>query len=1216
MAIVAGTSIHSVEPGPSSPEDGSNFRRSLQIDMKGLVGDAIGNMSISPGSRDVVLATRNGLFIIDLEAPLNVPRFLPQGGTWDVADVQWNPHVVRGEYIVSTSSEKLLIWNLFLTGKTSIEHVLRSHYRAITDINWHTTDPDIVVSTGIDSWLWAWDLRATQKPIMGLCAFGSGGTQVKWNRRDGNLLASSHQNEVLLWDRRKGSLPISRIQAHTAKIYGIDWAHERTNEIVTCSLDKTIKIWDTQNLMPSEPKITIQTEYPVWRARDLPFGQGLLSLPQRGQTALEMYSHDNPLIPVEIFEGHADVVKEFVWRRGGSEFQLITWSKDKTLRFWPVDPDVMQKAGNQPCVPPGFAMPQHTEPKVTFSNPPVGTDLPPALSAPVGNRAILAEVRAPFHNRHVKVNQTRFTSEWDVPRPEPEIIRKDSSVTQSKPIPIAHEKGGTMTRGHIGGKSQISALDWLSSVKVGAKRDGSSGPGSGADSGNVSRFNSKSRPPSLLDRSASRAMSMIVSDTGERSNDGYHEGDSIQSLQDEITSVVSRLSTSKVKLEKAELTKKRTCTFGLHGPWGDSTSVFIRVSFTFPRDYPQASHPQGTPSVDLERNPLISMKSRAFMLRRLRAIREKNRPCLEKCLRFLLMGDEDDTAGRHPGMDSESSSDEDAPKPPRTRRGASFSLLRSDKNLAEPRTSQGVFSVNGALVCFFRAPPRIVRNPMREISVSPSLPSHSMDTAPRLFRSPVFLSDAVRLLSHAAQDRDEVVDLRPADDANNILRIMTNLFTFPQYKSRRVSEPSKSYEDMPSAYSLLPTRRSTVFIKDASVLAGIDIAAAQDYIFDISDPPDTCKKNAEIARIRGRVDHERVFKVLGAVLVGFSKSYYSTPPDSMANAANDLMIMHVVKKLYDDLSRNKDIQMLAMLSLFLLRISSMPTNSSQTPDVNTPASEFRRPLNHKNLSLSPIWSPGSPSSSFQHIAPALDSPSSSRGSWSSLFNANTMRHFVGGPRTRTAIPVPENPRMQRGYSSPLQGHRRDPQPPTPTTKSWSEATVLPPIASTVTFSSAGHVRHPTFSQVLSTRPMTVDKKRILVNVWPRVWQQELTLDMRGQLLCHVMFYAEVLLAWQLPAKRSELLKSVERELRSTPVDPVIIERSIGSDGLGYTYSSPLLSLSSASERAIIQLHDAVDAPVHKPPARGKDVPNCELLDSTVLARMETGLCYYTVILTS
>lgn len=81
-------------------------------------------MSISPASRDIVLAayvrllafldmchsyfdSRRGLFIIDLDYPLRIPRFLPQGGTWDVADVQWNPHPSHAQYIVSTSSEKL-----------------------------------------------------------------------------------------------------------------------------------------------------------------------------------------------------------------------------------------------------------------------------------------------------------------------------------------------------------------------------------------------------------------------------------------------------------------------------------------------------------------------------------------------------------------------------------------------------------------------------------------------------------------------------------------------------------------------------------------------------------------------------------------------------------------------------------------------------------------------------------------------------------------------------------------------------------------------------------------------------------------------------------------------------------------------------------------------------------------------------------------------------
>lgn len=64
-----------------------------------------------------------------------------------------------------------LIWNLRLGGKTSIQHILKAHYRAITDINWHTTECDVVCSIGVDSWIWAWDIRTARKPIFGAIFF-------------------------------------------------------------------------------------------------------------------------------------------------------------------------------------------------------------------------------------------------------------------------------------------------------------------------------------------------------------------------------------------------------------------------------------------------------------------------------------------------------------------------------------------------------------------------------------------------------------------------------------------------------------------------------------------------------------------------------------------------------------------------------------------------------------------------------------------------------------------------------------------------------------------------------------------------------------------------------------------------------------------------------------------------------------------------------------
>jgi hypothetical protein len=98
--------------------------------------------------------------------------------------------------------------------------------------------------------------------------------------------------------------------------------------------------------------------------------------------------------------------------------------------------------------------------------------------------------------------------------------------------------------------------------------------------------------------------------------------------------------------------------------------------------------------LDLERSPLISIRNRAFMLRRLRMLRETRRPCLEACLRFLLYGNEDEKQRRTAHIVYDSSSDEEAPLL-RSKREHIVTPLHSDKNIAEPVTSQGVFGPNG-----------------------------------------------------------------------------------------------------------------------------------------------------------------------------------------------------------------------------------------------------------------------------------------------------------------------------------------------------------------------------------------------------------------------------------------------------------------------------------------------------------------------------------------
>src|SRR5277367_3833167 len=155
----------------------------------------VGSMSISPSGRDVVLASKEGLHIIDLDSPYSPPRYLPHPTSLEVADVQWSPFATRDYWVVSTSNQKALVWNLGMSSVyDSIEHVLHGHTRAITDINFSAHEPDILATCAVDSFVHCWDMRTPSRPAITFCDWFAGATQVKFNRVDAHVIASSHDN--------------------------------------------------------------------------------------------------------------------------------------------------------------------------------------------------------------------------------------------------------------------------------------------------------------------------------------------------------------------------------------------------------------------------------------------------------------------------------------------------------------------------------------------------------------------------------------------------------------------------------------------------------------------------------------------------------------------------------------------------------------------------------------------------------------------------------------------------------------------------------------------------------------------------------------------------------------------------------------------------------------------------------------------------------------
>ena len=343
---------------PTFDRDGS-----FQLD------EPVGAATISPSGRDVALASREGLHIIDLDNPYSVPYVLRYPTENDVVDVHWSPFSSRESWLVSTSGPTALVWDVNHSS-ASRPHItfLRAHERAITDINFAANHPDLLATCAVDSFIFLWDMRQPERHTAKLGDWFASASQVKWNRQDANLLASSHDTRLHIWDVRMCAAPLRTIDAHATKIYGVDWNPHYRDNILTCSLDRTIKFWNWARV--GDPKgdsvgdpidRIIRTPFPVGRARHTPFGFGILALPKRENNDLHLYdrrtyklSDRDGYIPAKkTFEGHKGPVKEFLWRyRGGIEngrdlrdFQLVSWGTDKKLCLHKLNAEALATVG-------------------------------------------------------------------------------------------------------------------------------------------------------------------------------------------------------------------------------------------------------------------------------------------------------------------------------------------------------------------------------------------------------------------------------------------------------------------------------------------------------------------------------------------------------------------------------------------------------------------------------------------------------------------------------------------------------------------------------------------------------------------------------------------------------------------------------------------------------------------------------------------------------
>ncbi|NXR99086.1 WDR59 protein, partial [Oxylabes madagascariensis] len=291
---------------------------------------------------------RRFLYIVNLDAPNEGHRKISRQSKWDIGAVQWNPHDSYAYYFAASSNQRVDLYK-WKEGNGEVCTSLQGHTRVISDLDWAVFEPDLLVTSSVDTYIYIWDIKDTRKPTVSLSAV-AGASQVKWNKKNANCLATSHDGDVRIWDKRKPSTAVEYLAAHLSKIHGLDWHPDNEYTLATSSQDNSVRFWDYRQ--PRKYLNILPCQVPVWKARYTPFSNGLVTVmvPQlRRENSLLLWNVFDLNTPVHTFVGHDDVVLEFQWRKqkeGSKDYQLVTWSRDQTLRMWRIDSQLQRLCAN------------------------------------------------------------------------------------------------------------------------------------------------------------------------------------------------------------------------------------------------------------------------------------------------------------------------------------------------------------------------------------------------------------------------------------------------------------------------------------------------------------------------------------------------------------------------------------------------------------------------------------------------------------------------------------------------------------------------------------------------------------------------------------------------------------------------------------------------------------------------------------------------------
>ncbi|XP_055982159.1 peroxisomal biogenesis factor 7 [Sorex fumeus] len=153
----------------------------------------------------------------------------------------WSPHI-PGCFASASGDQTLRIWDVKTTG---VKLVVPAHQAEILSCDWCKYNENLLVTGAVDCSLRGWDLRNVRQPVFELLGHTYAIRRVKFSPFHASVLAScSYDFTVRFWDFSKADPLLETVEHHTEFTCGLDLSLQSPTQVVDCSWDETIKIYD------------------------------------------------------------------------------------------------------------------------------------------------------------------------------------------------------------------------------------------------------------------------------------------------------------------------------------------------------------------------------------------------------------------------------------------------------------------------------------------------------------------------------------------------------------------------------------------------------------------------------------------------------------------------------------------------------------------------------------------------------------------------------------------------------------------------------------------------------------------------------------------------------------------------------------------------------------------------------------------------------------